>query len=57
MDDISPDFNTSKPLEQKAEDELNPQIVELVKLLARICAKRDYNRLLTIQKMQEGAEP
>jgi len=57
MDDISPEFNTKKPLEQKAEDELDPQIVELVKLLARICAKRDYNRLLTIKKMQEGAEP
>lgn len=55
MDDISPEFNTSKPLEQKAEDELNPQIAEFVKFLARISAKRDYNRFIQDQnKLNEG---
>lgn len=57
MDDISPDFNKKQRLTNKAEDDLNPQIVELVKLLARICAKRDYNKLLLAKKTQEGAEP
>lgn len=57
MDDISPDFNKNQRLGEKAKDDLNPEIVELVKLLARICAKRDYNKLLLAKKMQEGAEP
>lgn len=57
MDDISPDFNQKQRLINKAEDGLNPEIVELVKLLARICAKRDYNKLLLAKKTQEGAEP
>lgn len=57
MDDISPDFNQKQRLTNKAEDDLNPEIVELVKLLARICAKRDYNKLLLAKKTQEGAEP
>lgn len=57
MDDISPDFNKNKRLGEKAKDDLNPEIVELVKLLARICAKRDYNKLLLAKKTQEGAEP
>jgi hypothetical protein len=57
MDDISPDFNKKQRLGEKAKDDLNPEIVELVKLLARICAKRDYNKLLLAKKSQEGAEP
>lgn len=57
MDDISSNFREKNRLSNKVEDELNPEIVELVKLLARICAKRDYNKLLIAKNKEEGAEP
>lgn len=57
MDDISPDFNKKQRLTNKAEDDLNPQIVELVKFLARVSAKRDYNRFIQEQDKLKGDEP
>lgn len=55
MDDISPEFNTNKPLKQKAQKPLNPQIVELVKFLARVSAERDYNKLIQDQNKLEDS--
>jgi hypothetical protein len=57
MDDISPDFNKKQRLGEKAKDDLNPQIVELVKFLARVSAKRDYNRFIQEQDKLKGDEP
>ena len=57
MDDISPDFNKKQRLGEKATSPLNPQIVELVKFLARVSAKRDYNRFIQEQDKLKGDEP
>lgn len=57
MDDISPDFNKKQRLDEKATSPLNPQIVELVKFLARVSAKRDYNRFIQEQDKLKGDEP
>ena len=57
MDDISPDFNKNKRLGEKAISSHNPQIVELVKFLARVSAKRDYNRFIQEQDKLKGDEP
>lgn len=58
MDDPSTEFTkTSRPADKALDNALNPKIVEMVKLLARICAKRDYNKFLQDRNSQEGAEP
>ncbi len=55
MDDISPEFNSNKPLGKKAKESLNPQIVELVKFLARVSSERDYNKLIQDQNKLEDS--
>lgn len=58
MDDPSSDFQkTSRPRGTALDGDLNPKLAEMVKFLARICAKRDYNKLLQDKISKEGAEP
>jgi hypothetical protein len=57
MDDISPDFNQKQRLKRKTIEDFDPRIVEFVKLLARACAKRDYNRFIQEQNKPKGDEP
>jgi len=44
MDDISPDFNESRP--QGKHKKPHPKLVELVELLARLSAEEYYNEHL-----------
>ncbi len=46
MDDISPDFNQSKPDSDRTKKKPHPQLIELVKLLARLSAEEYYNKHL-----------
>lgn len=58
MDDPSSEFKkTSRPPVTALDAALNPKLAEMVKFLARICAKRDYNKLLQDKNSNEGAEP
>lgn len=58
MDDPSDEFKKiSRPQNKALAQETDPKMVEFVKMLARICAKRDYNKLLQDKISKEGAEP
>lgn len=58
MDDPSTEFQKiSRPKNKALAEETDPKMVEFVKMLARICAKRDYNKFLQDKKSKEGAEP
>ena len=54
MDDISPDFNQSKPDSDRTKKKPHPQLVELVKLLARLSAEEYYNKHLRKQDGPKG---
>lgn len=58
MDDPSTEFSkTSRPQNKALAEITDPNMAVFVKMLARICAKRDYNRLLQDKNSKEGAEP
>lgn len=58
MSDPSNEFETvSRPKNKALEDGLDPKLVDFVKMLARFCAKRDYNKIISAKKPEEGAEP
>lgn len=51
MDDISQEFNLSKPPSHRAP---NPKLVDLVKFLARVSAEREYNKAIQDIISSEG---
>lgn len=57
MDDPSTEFTkTSRPQKTALDGKSDPNMAEFVKMLARICAKRDYTKFLQDKIAKEGAE-